>query len=103
MQVKRIVIAGGGTAGWMTGAYLARWLDGVDISVTLVESELIGTVGVGEATVPGIHQFIKDLGIKESEFITATNATFKLGIEFENWAGIDKTFFYPFPSYGVEI
>lgn len=103
MQVKRIVIAGGGTAGWMTAAYLARWLDGVDISVTLVESELIGTVGVGEATVPGIHQFIKDLGIKESEFITATNATFKLGIEFENWAGIDKTFFHPFASYGVQI
>lgn len=101
--VKKILIAGGGTAGWMTAAYLARWLEKVDIQVTLIESELIGTIGVGEATVPGIHQFIKDLGIKESEFINATNATFKLGIEFENWAGIDKTFFHPFAGYGVQI
>lgn len=101
--VKKILIVGGGTAGWMTAAYLARWLETVDIQVTLIESELIGTIGVGEATVPGIHQFIKDLGIKESEFIRATNATFKLGIEFENWAGIDKTFFHPFAGYGVPI
>ncbi len=101
--VKRIVIVGGGTAGWMTAAYLARWSDKVDIQVSLIESELIGTIGVGEATVPGIHQFIKDLGIKESEFIRATNATFKLGIEFKNWAGDDKTFFHPFAGYGVDI
>lgn len=101
--VKRILIVGGGTAGWMTAAYLARWLEKVDIQVTLIESELIGTIGVGEATVPGIHQFIKDLGIKESEFITATNATFKLGIAFENWAGSDNTFFHPFAGYGVQI
>lgn len=102
-SVKRIVIVGGGTAGWMTAAYLARWLEQVDIQVSLVESELIGTIGVGEATVPGIHQFIKDLAIKESEFIRATNATFKLGIEFKNWAGDDKTFFHPFAGYGVDI
>jgi tryptophan halogenase len=101
--VKKILIAGGGTAGWMTAAYLARWLEKVDIQVTLVESELIGTVGVGEATVPGIHQFIQDLGIKESEFIKATNATFKLGIEFKNWSGIDIDFFHPFAGYGVRI
>lgn len=101
--VKKILIVGGGTAGWMTAAYLARWLEKVDIQVTLIESELIGTVGVGEATVPGIHQFIKDLAIKESEFIKATNATFKLGIEFKNWAGEGKDFFHPFAGYGVEI
>lgn len=101
--VKKILILGGGTAGWMTAAYLARWLEKVDIQVTLIESDLIGTIGVGEATVPGIHQFIKDLAIKESEFIKATNATFKLGIEFEHWAGIDKYFFHPFAGYGVEI
>ena len=101
--VKKILIAGGGTAGWMTAAYLARWLEKVDIQVTLVESELIGTVGVGEATVPGIHQFIQDLGIKESEFIKATNATFKLGIEFKNWSGMDTDFFHPFAGYGVRI
>lgn len=102
-QVKKILIVGGGTAGWMTAASLARWLEKVDIEVTLIESELIGTVGVGEATVPGIHQFIQELGIKESEFIKATNATFKLGIEFENWAGVDTHFFHPFAGYGVQI
>ncbi|HSC68293.1 MAG TPA: tryptophan halogenase family protein [Cellvibrio sp.] len=101
--VKKILVVGGGTAGWMTAAYLAHWLEKVDIQVTLIESELIGTVGVGEATVPGIHQFIRDLEIKESEFIRATNATFKLGIEFENWAGLGKDFFHPFAGYGVPI
>lgn len=101
--VSHIVIAGGGTAGWMTAAYLANWLENVNIQVTLVESELIGTVGVGEATVPGIHQFIKDLKIRESEFIRATNATFKLGIEFENWRAPNQSFFHPFAGYGVPI
>lgn len=101
--VSHIVIAGGGTAGWMTAAYLANWLENTNIQVTLVESELIGTVGVGEATVPGIHQFIKDLKIRESEFITATNATFKLGIEFENWVAPNQSFFHPFAGYGVPI
>lgn len=101
--ITHIVIAGGGTAGWMTAAYLAQWLESVDIRVTLVESELIGTIGVGEATVPGIHQFINDLKIKESDFIKATNATFKLGIEFENWVSADKSFFHPFASYGVPV
>src|SRR6187431_2887934 len=101
--VKKILIVGGGTAGWMTAAYLARWLEKVDVQVVLIESELIGTVGVGEATVPGIHQYIQYLGVKESEFIKATNATFKLGIEFENWAGMDARFFHPFAGYGVQI
>jgi tryptophan halogenase len=87
----------------MTAAYLAQWLEKVDIEVALIESELIGTVGVGEATVPGIHQFIRDLGINESEFINATHATFKLGIEFENWAGAGKGFFHPFAAYGVPL
>lgn len=101
--VKNIVIVGGGTAGWMTAAYLAQWLEQTDIRVTLVESDQIGTIGVGEATVPGIHQFIQDLRIKESEFIRATNATFKLGIEFEHWAGAGSHFFHPFAGYGVQI
>lgn len=101
--VKSILIVGGGTAGWMTAAYLANWLKTTDISVTLVESEQIGTIGVGEATVPGIHQFIRDLNISEPEFIAATNATFKLGIEFEQWAGVGQRFFHPFAGYGVPI
>lgn len=101
--VKKIIILGGGTAGWMTAAYLARWLESTDIAVTLVESDQIGTVGVGEATVPGIHQFIKSLGVKESEFIQATNATFKLGIAFENWVSPGQHFFHPFGGYGAQI
>ncbi|WP_049628912.1 tryptophan halogenase family protein [Cellvibrio sp. pealriver] len=103
IPVKKILVVGGGTAGWMTAAYLAKWLESVDIQVELVESDQIGTIGVGEATVPGIHQFIRDLAISESEFIRATNATFKLGIAFEHWAGIDKHFFHPFAGYGVAI
>lgn len=102
-QVKKILVVGGGTAGWMTAAYLARWLESTAIQVTLVESEQIGTIGVGEATVPGIHQFIRDLDISEPEFISATNATFKLGIEFADWAGEGAHFFHPFASYGVPI
>jgi len=101
--VSQILILGGGTAGWMTAAFLSRWLEGTNITVTLVESEQIGTVGVGEATVPGIHEFIRKLGINEAEFIAATNATFKLGIEFEGWTGAGKNFFHPFAGYGVEI
>ncbi|PUA28984.1 MAG: tryptophan halogenase [Cellvibrio sp. 79] len=102
-SVKKILVVGGGTAGWMTAAYLARWLENTNIQVALIESEQIGTIGVGEATVPGIHQFIRDLDIKESEFIRATNATFKLGIEFSGWAGEGQHFFHPFGGYGVPI
>lgn len=102
-KISHIVVVGGGTAGWMTAAFLSKWLDKVDIQVTLIESDQIGTIGVGEATVPGIHQFIKQLEIKESEFIKATNATFKLGIEFEGWAGNNQNFFHPFAAYGVKL
>lgn len=102
-KISHIVVVGGGTAGWMTAAFLSKWLEKVDIQVTLIESDQIGTIGVGEATVPGIHQFIKQLEIKESDFIKATNATFKLGIEFEGWAGNNQSFFHPFAAYGVQI
>jgi tryptophan 7-halogenase len=101
--IKQIVIVGGGTAGWMTAAYLANWLESTDISVQLVESDQIGTIGVGEATIPGIHQFIRELNIDEKEFIKATNGTFKLGIEFENWAGENTRFFHPFADYGISL
>lgn len=105
--IRKILIVGGGTAGWMTAAYVARWISRMnkqtDMDVVLVESDHIGTIGVGEATVPGIHQFMRDLDINETEFIRATNATFKLGIEFEGWAKPGKSFFHPFGGYGVQI
>lgn len=101
--IRNILILGGGTAGWMTAAFLARWIARAGIGVTLVESEQIGTIGVGEATVPGIHQYMKDLGINEAEFIKATHATFKLGIAFDGWANPDTSFFHPFAAYGVQI
>ena len=79
---NRVVIAGGGTAGWMMAALMSKLL-GKQLDIKLVESEEIGTVGVGEATIPALHTFHNLLGINEAEFMAATNATFKLGINFE--------------------
>jgi tryptophan halogenase len=83
--VRKIVIAGGGTAGWLAAAGLSQQL-GKLIDITLIESDEIGTIGVGEATIPPIRVFHKLLQIDEQEFMRATAATFKLGISFENWA-----------------
>lgn len=82
--IRRIVIAGGGTAGWMVAAGLSRTLGKV-LDIRLVESEEIGTVGVGEATIPTLVTFHRLLDINEQEFMAATQGTFKLGIGFENW------------------
>jgi len=94
---KRIVIVGGGTAGWMTAIGLATALPAC--KVELVESEEIGIVGVGEATFPMIREFHKATGIDEAEFLRATNGTFKLGIEFRNWRSQGHHFFHTFGDF----
>lgn len=99
--VKKVVIAGGGTAGWMTAAGLSKLL-GKNLQVSLIESDEIPTVGVGEATIPTLHIFHKLLGINEAEFMAATNATFKLGISFENWRDVSKDYIHSFGFLGQD-
>lgn len=94
-----IVVAGGGTAGWMAAATLARFLEDGS-RITLVESEAIGTVGVGEATIPQIQNLIVALGIDERDFLRATHATFKLGIEFGGWRDPSHSYIHAFGTVG---
>ena len=98
---RRIVIAGGGTAGWMAAAALARTLGQV-IELTLVESDAISTIGVGESTIPPLVAYNRLLGIGEADFMAATQATFKLGIEFENWKNIGERYFHSFGGTGKD-
>ncbi|MCP2671171.1 tryptophan 7-halogenase [Maricaulaceae bacterium EIL42A08] len=102
-SIKKIVIVGGGSAGWMTAAALSSLLPAQSVEITLVESEQIGTVGVGEATIPDIINFNAILGIREAEFLKATNGTFKLGIQFKNWGRQGETYFHPFGPHGVDM
>lgn len=97
----KVVVAGGGTAGWMTAAALAATL-GDCIELTLVESDAIGTIGVGESTIPPMVLFNRLLGIGEAEFMRATQATFKLGIKFENWKDVGETYFHSFGTTGKD-
>lgn len=96
---RRIVVAGGGTAGWMAAAALARTM-GDSIALTLVESEAIGTIGVGESTIPPLVVYNRLLGLDESEFMRETQATFKLGIQFENWKDEGQSYFHSFGLTG---
>jgi len=102
-QIKQIVIVGGGSAGWMTAAALSSLLSPKDVSITLVESDQIGTIGVGEATIPDIINFNRLLGIKEADFMKATEATFKLGIKFVDWGRKGHVYTHPFGSHGVDM
>jgi tryptophan 7-halogenase len=101
--LRTLVIVGGGTAGWMVAAGLARVLQGSSCEVTLVETEAIGTVGVGEATIPSLRAFHDLLGIDEQEFLRATRATFKLAIQFGEWRSRGEAFLHPFGPYGIGI
>jgi len=98
-EVKRVVIAGGGTAGWLAAAALSHQLGKV-LDITLIESDEIGTIGVGEATIPPIRVFHKLLQIDEQEFMRATAATFKLGILFENWGQKGDRYIHSFGRNG---
>ncbi|MCJ2187202.1 tryptophan halogenase family protein [Novosphingobium beihaiensis] len=102
-RITRYVVAGGGSAGWITAAVLARFLPPSSASITLVESEEIGIIGVGEATVPLIGQLNALLGIHEPDFVSATNGTFKLGIEFADWGETGNRHFHGFGDFGEDI
>lgn len=102
-RIRNIVIVGGGSAGWMTAAALSRMLTPDNVRITLIESDKIGTVGVGEATIPDMLNFNAMLGINEAEFLKATNGTFKLGIEFIDWGQIGESYFHPFGNIGADM
>ena len=99
--IKKVVIAGGGTAGWMAAASISK-LIGKNLDITLIESDQIPTVGVGEATIPSLlilHQLLK---IKEEEFVAAVHGTFKLGISFENWRNVNEDYIHSFGYTGKD-
>src|SRR3954465_13562632 len=104
--IRRIVIVGGGTAGWMTAAPLAQRLarhPTQPCEVILVESPEIGTIGVGEATLPTIRFYNAALGLDSADFVRKTKATFKVGIDFQDWGHVGNRFFHGFGDFGPSL
>ena len=99
--IKRVVIAGGGTAGWMVAALLSKTMGKV-LDIRLIESDEIGTVGVGEATIPPLVKYNQLCQISEPEFMAAVQATFKLGILFENWRDVNEDYIHSFGNTGTD-
>ena len=99
--IRKVVIAGGGTAGWMVAALLSKTMGKV-LDISLIESDEIGTVGVGEATIPPLVRFNQLCQIDEKEFMAAVQATFKLGISFENWRDVNEDYFHSFGNTGTD-
>jgi tryptophan 7-halogenase len=102
-RIRGIAIVGGGTAGWLAASMLARALPGTGIGITVIESAEIGTVGVGEATIPPIIDVLRFLRIDERDFLQHTNATFKLGIKFTDWKESGHSYWHPFGTFGAPI
>ncbi len=103
MAINHIVIVGGGTAGWMAAAALSKLRAGRPVAITVVESEQIGTVGVGEATIPPFLDFNRLLDIDEREMLAEVGGSFKLGIQFVNWGRLGDSYIHPFGNYGYQM
>jgi tryptophan halogenase len=102
-RIQKLVIVGGGTAGWMAAAALRRHFQGGPLDITLVESAEIGAIGVGEATIPTIRGFYRSLGLSDLEVMRATQATCKLGIRFNGWLREGESFIHPFGHFGQDL
>jgi len=101
--IERLVIVGGGTAGWMAAIYLNRYMRRLNGKVVLVESPTLGTIGVGEATIPSLVNFVRLLNLDEKEFMRRCSATYKLGIKFDDWTKDGTSYWHPFGACGGRV
>lgn len=101
-HINSLVIVGGGTAGWMTAAKLSQYFSSTNVRITIIESSELGTVGVGEATIPTLRRFYQSLGMTDMDVMRKTRATVKLGIEFQDWFKQGSSLIHPFGLFGQE-